>query len=110
MSKNQDSKINKESSTQKLEPEKLENVNGGAKNIKHIVVAYGVNPRNEIMRPLAKYGAPPKIESTKPLTVAYGVPPARKLTDILPTTTVEEKEPKKSEDNPLNPIVNPTSK
>ena len=46
MLKNQDSKINKESSTQKLEPEKLENVNGGAKNIKHIVVAYGVNPRN----------------------------------------------------------------
>ena len=27
MSKNQDSKINKESSTQKLEPEKLENIN-----------------------------------------------------------------------------------
>lgn len=109
MSKNQDSKINKESSTQKLEPEKLENVNGGAKNIKHILVAYGIT--NNFKPMVKKYGIPPGINPTKPqtITVAYGGPDPN-LPNVLPTTKVEEKEQEKSEDNPLNPIVNPTSK
>ena len=107
MSKNNNS--DNKRTIEKLESEKIENVSGGIKNIKHILVAYGIT--NNFKPMVKKYGIPPGINPIKPqtITVAYGGPDPN-LPNVLPTTKVEEKEQEKTEDNPLNPIVSPTSK